>query len=369
MIRVCTREFHHTLAQGHGTRITFDFRYRRQEFAGRDVSGVKLQGPARDQRSIGSIAALQCHAALAVETRDPPRLIENIGRHGQADRECTNHTNDQPASQKALLRVTAKKLHFKTDGAMQRSKLVQTASRRISRFHVLFDPQIPVSRPRRMSPHEKPGYGRFLWSALALGFAFCTPFLIWGNAFSGWFTGEGAITWIRSWGAWGWLAVLALLMSDLILPIPATPVMSATGYIYGPWVGGMISAMGSFLAGMLGYLLCRSFGEKPVAWLLKSDERARHAAVFPQLGPWLVAASRWLPLFPEVVSCMAGLTRMPWRIFALALACGSIPLGFTYAAIGASGRQFPRLALALSILLPLALWGVAQLFLRRQKKI
>lgn len=218
-----------------------------------------------------------------------------------------------------------------------------------------------------MTAKAKPNYSRLLWTAFALTVLFITPFLIWGGEFTRWFTGDGGIAWIRSWGAWGWLAVVALLMSDLFLPIPATPVMSAAGYLYGALAGGLISAAGSFLAGMLGYLLCRAFGEKPAAWLLNSKDRGQHAAVFPQIGPWVVVASRWLPLFPEVVSCMAGLTRMPWRVFALALACGSFPLGFAYAAIGAAGQEYPRLALVLSVLLPLVLWGIAQLFLRWKK--
>ena len=74
------------------------------------------------------------------------------------------------------------------------------------------------------------------------------------------------------------------------------------------------------------------------------------------IGGWVVALSRWLPVFPEVVACMAGLTRMPTRLFYLALACGSIPLGFTYAIIGNSGITHPALAIGLSAGLPPLIW-------------
>ena len=203
---------------------------------------------------------------------------------------------------------------------------------------------------------------RLLWTALALTLLFTVPFLLWGDDFLRWFTGDAALLFVRRWGA---LGVIALLMADLFLPIPATPVMSAAGYLYGTLVGGLISAAGSFAAGLLGYSLCRLFGQKIARRLAGPAELESHATFFARRGPLLVAASRWLPLLPEVISCLAGLTRMPLRLFATALACGSLPLGFTYAAIGAAGQENPKLALALSILIPPLLWLAARPFLRR----
>jgi uncharacterized membrane protein YdjX (TVP38/TMEM64 family) len=206
---------------------------------------------------------------------------------------------------------------------------------------------------------------RLLVAALLLAVAFCVPFVIWGGDFLHWFSGESVVEWIRSWGAWGWLAIIGLLVSDLFLPIPATPVMAAAGYLYGPFLGGLISAMGSFGAGLAGYGLCRTFGRGLAVRLAGEREMAGHASLFQRGGPWLVVVSRWLPLFPEVVSCLAGLTRMPFRVFATALACGTIPLGFVYAGIGAAGQDSPKLALVLSVIVPPVLWLLARPFLRR----
>jgi uncharacterized membrane protein YdjX (TVP38/TMEM64 family) len=69
-----------------------------------------------------------------------------------------------------------------------------------------------------------------------------------------------------------------------------------------------------------------------------------------------VALSRWLPLLPEVIACLAGLTRMPLRTFTLSLAVGSVPMGFVYAAIGAAGQSRPGLALSLSIIVPAVMY-------------
>ena len=207
---------------------------------------------------------------------------------------------------------------------------------------------------------------RLFVTAVVLAILFCVPFAIWGGDFMRWFSSDGAVAWIRSWGAWGWLAIVGLLMSDLVLPIPATPVMSAAGYVYGPVVGGLISAAGSFCAGLAGYGLCRAFGRGIAARLAGEKEMTEHETLFQRSGPWLVAASRWLPLLPEVVSCLAGLTRMPLRVFVVALACGSIPLGFVYAGIGAAGQEHPGLALGLSVLAPVVLWALVRPFLKQR---
>ena len=208
---------------------------------------------------------------------------------------------------------------------------------------------------------------RLLVTSIILAVVLCLPFLIWGGQFMQWFTGDAAIQWIRGWGAWGWLAVIGLLVSDLFLPIPATPVMSAAGYLYGTLIGGMVSAVGSFAAGMAGYGLCRAFGRGVALRLAGEKEMAEHHTLFQRSGPWLVAASRWLPLLPEVISCLAGLTRMPLRVFAVSLACGSVPMGFVYAAIGAAGQDNPKLAIGLSVLVPPVLWAALRPFLRHRK--
>jgi uncharacterized membrane protein YdjX (TVP38/TMEM64 family) len=175
------------------------------------------------------------------------------------------------------------------------------------------------------------------------------------------------VAWLQQFGRkWGWLIGLALLAADLLLPLPSTVIMSGLGYLYGTGVGGCLAATGSFLAGILGYLLCRGWGERMVRRLAGEEALTNGRALFlGQSGPWLVALSRWLPLLPEVVACVAGMMRMPLAAFAIALACGSIPVGFAFAWIGAQGITDQRTALIGSAVLPLALMGLAARLRRR----
>ena len=186
------------------------------------------------------------------------------------------------------------------------------------------------------------------------------PFLIWGEGFEQRFSQVGAIEWLRHYGRWAWVPATLLLISDLFLPIPATAVMAALGFIYGPFAGGVIATLGSFCSGALAYLLCRNFGRPVAVRVLGAQELIDGERLFARVGAWLVVLSRWLPIFPEVIACMAGLARMPAWAFFTALACGSAPLGFVFAAIGHAGVTHPVLAIALSAGLPPLLWLAVQ---------
>jgi uncharacterized membrane protein YdjX (TVP38/TMEM64 family) len=205
---------------------------------------------------------------------------------------------------------------------------------------------------------------RLIWIFLGLALLLLIPFLIWGNSMAQTFSQEGAVTWLEQYGTWAWAAGVGLLMCDLLLPIPGTAVMAALGLVYGPILGGLIVGGGSFLSGSVAYGLCRALGRNAAVRILGEKDLAKGEKLFSKVGGWLVVFSRWLPLFPEVIACMAGLTRMPARSFHLAMACGSFPLGFVFAYIGHAGADHPTLAIVLSATLPPILWLSVQPFFR-----
>jgi uncharacterized membrane protein YdjX (TVP38/TMEM64 family) len=166
---------------------------------------------------------------------------------------------------------------------------------------------------------------------------------------------------------WAWLLGIALLLADLLLPIPGTIVMSALGAVYGVWLGGIIAASGSMLAGMTGYGVGRFCKEDFAKRWLGERDFEKGKSLFRGGGAWVVAMSRALPILPEVLACMAGLLRMPFGKFVIALSCGSVPMGFLFAWIGALGTDYPGWGLGFSLGVPAVLWGAAAWWGKRSR--
>jgi uncharacterized membrane protein YdjX (TVP38/TMEM64 family) len=197
-----------------------------------------------------------------------------------------------------------------------------------------------------------------LWF-LGLAALVLATWLVWGGRWEEQFTLAGSVIWLEAAGPWAWAAGIALLAGDLLIPAPSTVVISALGLIYGIWLGGTIAVIGLMAAGLGGYGLGRLFGEQFARRWLGSRDYEKGKLLFAAGGGWVVALSRALPILPEVISCTAGLVRMPFKRFVISLGCGSVPMGFLFAGIGQAGRDAPGWAIVLSLAVPAVLWFVA----------
>jgi len=206
---------------------------------------------------------------------------------------------------------------------------------------------------------------RLLWIFLVLALIILGTWMIWGGNFDARFGLETTAVWLTAHPAWGGLAGAGLLLADLFLPVPGTVVMSALGYAYGTLMGGLFAVVGSMGAGIAGYGIGRLLPERAARRLLGEIDYEKARLLFARGGGWALALSRALPVLPESLSCMAGLVRMPFGRFVGAIACGSIPTGFVFAAIGAAGRQTPGWALAACVIVPGLLWLIARRWLAR----
>ncbi|MEM1299578.1 MAG: VTT domain-containing protein [Pseudomonadota bacterium] len=215
-------------------------------------------------------------------------------------------------------------------------------------WHVMFF--LMVERLTEMS--------KFWLVPLLLILMVIVPFLVWGERLESFLNIENARQEFGGGTSHVGLTGIMLLLADLFLPIPTTSVIAGLGIVYGPVIGTLYALAGSLLAACAGYALGRFLGRPfAVRWLgshLETGERA-----FARHGGWIVAASRWMPVLPEVISVCAGVSRMAFPAFLVAVLCGALPHCAAFAIIGHLGADTPAWTVLISALIPIGLWFLA----------
>jgi uncharacterized membrane protein YdjX (TVP38/TMEM64 family) len=175
-----------------------------------------------------------------------------------------------------------------------------------------------------------------------------------------------AVLILRKYESWAWAAGIVLIWADLMLPVPQTVVIAALGVVYGTVLGGLLGSVGLITGGLLGYVLMLTSARRMVKRFVGPQSLNRMESLFERSGAWAIVLTRSLPYsIPEAVVFLAGLAGMPTRKFTAALALGSVPTAFAFAAIGAGWADQPILALVVSYVLPILLLPVALFLMRR----
>lgn len=187
------------------------------------------------------------------------------------------------------------------------------------------------------------------------------PFLFFGDRFD-----TGAILeFFQSGSPLSLLLGVVAISVDLVIPFPAHAIMTGFGMTQGWFIGGLLGAIGTFSAGFLAYWLCRIIGQRAVKVIAGDGDIARLTRFFERYGMWSIALSRWIPLVPEVVSSLAGATRMNQSKFLAGNLLGSLSVGFAYGALGSMSIVPAYLLFAISIGVPILLLIVFTIFLAR----
>jgi len=163
--------------------------------------------------------------------------------------------------------------------------------------------------------------------------------------------------------------VIALMFSDLFVAVPTLTVTILAGYFLGP-VGGALSVIaGLMLAGHAGYFLSWRYGEQFLRLVLKNEsERKDLQEQFNKSGVIMILLSRALPMLPEMSACLAGFTRMKYRIFLAAWSASVVPYSFIAAYAGSiSSFDNPFPAILAMIVLTSGFW-VAWYYYQRSYK-
>lgn len=155
-------------------------------------------------------------------------------------------------------------------------------------------------------------------------------------------TVRGTEALIRSWGMWGVLGSIGLMVAHSFLPFPAEIVALANGMVYGPFWGALITWTGAMLGAATAFGLVRLLG-RPLFWrLLSSDYKAKVAAWSREHGGRDLLVSRLIPVIAfNLINYAAALTDISWWTFLWATGVGILPLTIILAVLGENVLEMP----------------------------
>lgn len=129
--------------------------------------------------------------------------------------------------------------------------------------------------------------------------------------------------------------IISLLVVDLFIAVPTLSLTILSGFFMGVELGALYSTIGMVGAGCLGYLLSKYKGEYFVKKLCKTDkEFLDMKTLFANHGPMALSLCRAAPMLPEISSCLAGITKMPFKKYFLFYLVGTIPYAIIAAYAG-----------------------------------
>ena len=140
---------------------------------------------------------------------------------------------------------------------------------------------------------------------------------------------------VRSWGAWGVLGSIGLMVVHSLVPFPAELLAITNGMVYGPLWGTVITWTGAMLGAYLAFGLARILG-RPFVDLMVSKRNLQTLDEWTSnRGGQFVFISRFMPIIAfNLVNYAAGLTRISWWTFSWATGVGILPMTILMVVMG-----------------------------------
>ncbi|GAB5409089.1 MAG: hypothetical protein BalsKO_14540 [Balneolaceae bacterium] len=122
------------------------------------------------------------------------------------------------------------------------------------------------------------------------------------------------------------MIILLLMIVDLFIAIPTLSLTILSGFFLGLELGVLYSSLGMLSAGTMGYVISRFHGEKLLTFVSKDEAQIQEMkSLFSRFGPFSLMLCRAAPMLPEVTSCLAGVTKMPYLKYLLFYMIGTLP--------------------------------------------
>lgn len=142
---------------------------------------------------------------------------------------------------------------------------------------------------------------------------------------------------IKTFGVYGPLMMIGLLIVILLLAfVSQIPVIIAGGYVFGAIPASIYSLIGFFIGGTIAFFIARGFG-RPFVKKVITKRAMEKFDDYSGIRLDLTLFSLFLiPLFPDAMCYVAGLTNIKYKTFALISTLGRLPAILLFAYAGRS---------------------------------
>ena len=156
------------------------------------------------------------------------------------------------------------------------------------------------------------------------------------------------------------ISALLMIFQSVIAPLPAFLITIANGALFGFWLGLLLSWCSAMLGAALCFFIARFFGSKHVAKIVTQPVVDKTDDFIKKYGNYAILIARLLPFVPfDVVSYVAGLTRMQFIGFWIATGIGQLPATAVYTYLGNRISAHTKLMLygfGIAITVSLVIW-------------
>lgn len=156
------------------------------------------------------------------------------------------------------------------------------------------------------------------------------------------------------------ISALLMIFQSIVAPLPAFIITIANGALFGFWFGLLLSWGSAMLGAALCFVIARFFGSKHVARIVTQPVVDKTDNFLKEYGNYAILIARLLPFVPfDVVSYVAGLTRMQFIGFWIATGIGQLPATAVYTYLGNRISTHTRLMLygfGIAITVSLVIW-------------
>jgi uncharacterized membrane protein YdjX (TVP38/TMEM64 family) len=162
---------------------------------------------------------------------------------------------------------------------------------------------------------------------------------------------------IRSWGAWGVLGSIGLMVAHSFLPFPSEIIALANGMLYGPLWGTVITWVGAMLGAVAAFGTVRALGQPVLRRLLPAARHARLMRWSRAHGGLTLLVARLIPVIAfNLINYAAALTEITWWTFLWATGLGILPLTIVLAVLGDNVLDMPAWGWGLLLAAVAATW-------------